>query len=373
MPLEADLGLAPKSRVVVAMSGGVDSSLAAALLAEAGHEVVGVTLQLYDHGQAVARANSCCAGRDIHDARRVADRLGIAHYVLDYERRFEDEVIRPFATAYARGETPSPCIDCNRTVKFRDLLQASRELGAKALVTGHYARSVRGPGGWELHRGMEAARDQSYFLFAMERATLEFLRFPLGGWTKAAVRAEAALRQLPVAAKPDSQDICFIPDGAYAGLVGRLSPEALVPGEIVHVDGRVLGHHQGIGRFTIGQRRGIGLGGGPPLFVTALDAPKRQVVVGPRQALARRHVRLRDLHWLAGEERAGEERAGEGVRAEVKLRSTRLPCPATIRFGENGAADVLLDGPEEGVAPGQACVAYAGERVLGGGWIVEAR
>jgi tRNA-specific 2-thiouridylase len=366
MPLEPDLGLSPGCRIVVAMSGGVDSSVTAALLAEAGYEVVGATMQLYDHGKAVARANSCCAGRDIHDARRVADRLGIAHYVLDYERRFEDEVIRPFAAAYARGETPNPCIDCNRAIKFHHLLQAARELGAQALVTGHYARTVLGPAGWELRKGAEAARDQSYFLFALDQAALQFLRFPLGGMTKAAVRKEAARLGLQVAAKPDSQDICFVPEGAYAGLVGRLAPEALEPGDIVHVDGTVLGRHQGVGRFTIGQRRGIGLGGGPPLFVTALDAMAKRVVVGPRESLARRKVRLRDMHWLAE-----EGKSGDSIPVEVKLRSTRPPCPARLRLTAHGTAEVVLDVPEEGVAPGQACVAYAGERVLGGGWIVE--
>lgn len=350
------------ARVVVAMSGGVDSSVTAAVLHEQGYEVVGVTLQLYDHGAAVKRANSCCAGRDIHDARRVADAIGIPHYVLDYESRFREDVIDRFADSYVTGETPIPCVLCNATVKFRDLLRAARELGAQAMATGHYVQRRQGP---ELHRGADPARDQSYFLFATTREQLDYLRFPLGAMSgKDETRALAARYRLPVAAKPDSQDICFVPDGDYAGLVAKLRPGAFEPGEIVHLDGRVLGRHGGVIRYTVGQRRGLGIGGGPPLYVVRLDPAARRVVVGPREALARPRIFLRGVNWLG-------EAAAEGVaqRLSVRIRSTRPPVPATVTLAPEGTAEVVFAQPETGVSPGQACVFYDGPRCLGGGWI----
>jgi tRNA-specific 2-thiouridylase len=352
----------PRGRIVVAMSGGVDSSVTAALLAEQGYDVVGITLQLYDHGQAVGRRGACCAGQDIHDARNVADRLGIPHYVLDYESRFRREVIDAFADSYARGETPIPCVECNRTVKFRDLVTTARELGAEALATGHYVRRVEGAYGAELHRAADPARDQSYFLFATTREQLEFLRFPLGDLPKDETRALARRFGLPVAAKPDSQDICFVPSGRYAGLVEKLRPEAAEPGDIVHVDGRVIGRHDGIIHFTIGQRKGLGIGMGEPLYVVRLEPETRRVVVGPKDALATQRVTLSNVNWIGGPRPAGE------VEVMVKLRSAAAPLPATLRLGTT-TAEVLLHRPEFGVAPGQACVFYAGERVLGGGGI----
>jgi tRNA-uridine 2-sulfurtransferase len=354
---------AAATRVVVAMSGGVDSSATAALLVEAGHDVVGVTLQLYDHGAATCRSNTCCAGKDIHDARRVADVLGIPHYVLDMESTFADDVIARFARSYARGETPIPCVLCNQTVKFRDLLTVARDLGADALATGHYVRRVAGPHGAHLLTGVDPARDQSYFLFATTRDQLEFLRFPLGGMaSKSETRAIAARHNLPVAAKRDSQDICFVPDGDYARVVERLVPEAGRPGEIVDAGGRVLGRHAGIIHYTIGQRKGLGIAGAEPLYVIRLDPDRAQVVVGPRALLGRDHVLVRDVNWL------GEEGESE-LRVSVRVRSTRPPQPATLRRLDGARARIDLDQPEQGVAPGQACVFYQGERVLGGGWI----
>jgi tRNA-specific 2-thiouridylase len=356
-----------RTRVVVAMSGGVDSSVVAALLTEEGYDVVGLTLQLYDHGAAAARPNACCAGRDIHDARQVADALSIPHYVLDYESRFRAEVIDAFAESYIKGETPVPCIECNRTVKFRDLLATARDLGADTLATGHYARRAVGPGGPELHRAAESAKDQSYFLFTMTRAQLAYLRFPLGGMPKAETRAAARHLGLPVAEKPDSQDICFVPTGGYAGLVARLRPEGQEPGEIVDRSGVVLGHHEGIINFTVGQRRGLDLGastGTDPLYVLRIEPGARRIVVGPHSALARQHLVLERINWLGDRPL---DPAGEDVT--VKIRSTQAPVPARIRARPGGGADVELAAPEFGVSPGQACVVHTGARVLGGGWI----
>ncbi len=358
-----DWHLPKGARIVVAMSGGVDSSVVAALCARAGYEVVGITLQLYDHGAAVGRKGACCAGQDIHDARNVADRLGIAHYVLDYESRFRQAVIEEFADSYTRGETPVPCIECNRTVKFRDLVATARELGAAALATGHYARRVSGTAGPELHAAVDPSRDQSWFLFATTRAQLDFVRFPLGGLPKERTRALAAELGLAVAAKPDSQDICFVPSGRYADVVARLRPEAAAPGEIVDLAGRVLGRHDGVVNFTIGQRKGIGVAAAEPLYVVRLDAASRRVVVGPRAALACATVRLGALNWL-GDGTAPED----GTPVEVRLRSSAPRQPARlVRDGAEWSA--LLDTPELGVAAGQACVAYDGTRVLGGAYI----
>ncbi len=354
------------ARVVVAMSGGVDSSVAAALMRQAGYEIVGITLQLYDHGAAIGRKGACCAGQDIHDARRVADCLGIPHYVLDYESRFRAAVIDDFADSYLKGETPIPCVRCNQRVKFRDLVATARDLGAAALATGHYVRRVAGAEGVELHRADDAARDQSYFLFATTRALLDFLRFPLGDLRKDETRAIAGRLGLPVAAKPDSQDICFVPDGSYARAVEKLRPGAVDPGDIVHVDGRVLGRHDGVINFTVGQRRGLRIvdaeAAGEPLYVVRLEAAARRVVVGPRPALAVAAMRLREVNWLCAPASEG------GVAAQVKVRSTTPAVPATV-FADGDGARVSFAAPQYGVAPGQACVFYAGERVLGGGWI----
>ena len=354
------------ARVVVAMSGGVDSSAVAALLHEAGYEVVGVTLQLYDHGAATGRKGACCAGQDIRDARDVAARLGIAHYVLDYESRFRDAVIADFADSYARGETPVPCIQCNRSVKFRDLLGVARDLGAAALATGHYARRVGGAVGAELHRGADPARDQSYFLFATTQAQLDFLRFPLGELPKDETRRHAARLGLAVADKPDSQDICFVPDGNYARLVEKLRPEAIRPGEIVDLAGAVLGRHDGTINFTVGQRRGLGIGGvAEPLYVVAVDPGSARVVVGPRTALARTELDATGFNWLGGD--AAPAHVGD---VAVRIRSAAAPAPASLALSADRAcATIAFAQPEYGVAAGQAAVVYRGERVLGGGWI----
>ncbi len=346
------------ARIVVAMSGGVDSSVVAALAARSGAEVIGVTLQLYDHGEATRRPGACCAGQDIRDARGVADALGIAHYVFDHESRFRESVVDRFADEYVAGRTPIPCVRCNMGVKFTDLFRLARELGADCLATGHYVRRVVGPHGPELHRAIDPARDQSYFLFATTEAQLDYLRFPLGGMAKSAVRAIAAEMGLGVAAKPDSQDICFVPDGDYAGLVRKLRPDAGRPGDIVDLDGRVLGTHQGILGFTIGQRRGLEIGGlAEPLYVVRLDAAANRVIVGPRAALAVRAARLSEVNAI------GPLPAGP---LTTKVRSTAHPAPARIE-GDR----LIFETPEYGVSPGQAAVLYAGERVVGGGWIEE--
>ncbi len=363
------------TRVVAAMSGGVDSSVVAALLKRQGYDVVGVTLQLYDHGAAVHRAGACCAGQDIHDARRVAEAIGIPHYVLDYESRFRDAVIERFAESYLAGETPIPCVECNRTVKFRDLLGLARELGADALATGHYVASRElGDGHRGLFRAADESRDQSYFLYATTQEQLDLLRFPLGGLDKTQTRALAAEFGLAIADKPDSQDICFVPNGRYAEVIERLKPGAARPGAIVHLDGRVLGQHEGVLRYTVGQRKGLGLSAAEPLYVIALDAENARVIVGPREALSVGRVDLRDLNWLGDTPLAGLP--PEGIEVAVRVRSTRAPREARLIADDRGV-HVLLAAGEEGVSPGQACVVYdhagPGARVLGGGVITAER
>ena len=349
------------------MSGGVDSSVTAALLQRQGYEVIGVTLQLYDSG-APKKTASCCAGQDIADARRVAERLGIAHYVLDYEARFKERVMVDFAQSYARGETPIPCVRCNERIKFADLMVTARELGAEALATGHYVRRNDGQDGPQLHRGIDDSRDQSYFLFATTTAQLAYLRFPLGGMQKREVRALAGELGLEVASKPDSQDICFVPDGKYSNIVEKLQPGAARPGNIVDLTGKIVGTHDGVVHFTVGQRKGLGLcGNQEAVFVVALDAANARVIVGPREALRTRTVMLRDVNWLIA--------PAASLECSVKVRSMRPPVPARVTKLHDGAAMVELLAPEHSVAPGQACVFYErdGTRVLGGGWIVRAQ
>lgn len=364
------------NRIVVAMSGGVDSSVVAGLLKKEGYDVVGMTLQLYDHGEAVHRKGACCAGQDIHDARRVAETLGIPHYVLDYEARFREAVIDPFAQSYIAGETPVPCISCNQTVKFVDLLETARTLGAAALATGHYVRSeLADPvtGRRALYRPLDEGRDQSYFLFSTTQEQLDFLRFPLGGLEKSRTREIASELDLSVAGKSDSQDICFVPKGSYSDVIGKLRPDAADPGEIVHMDGRVLGEHDGIINFTIGQRRGIGVAVGEPIYVVHLDRARQRVIVGPAEALATRRVHLRDVNWLGDE--TIQQAAGKGLEIFAKVRSTRPPSRALLTARDGAVHVDLVDG-ESGVAPGQACVFFADEssasRVLGGGFIARA-
>ena len=358
------------TRVLVAMSGGVDSSVVAAQLKSEGYDVVGVTLQLYDHGAALAKTGACCAGRDIHDARRVAEEMGFPHYVLDYENRFKESVINEFADAYLAGATPVPCIRCNERVKFRDLLETAKELNADCMATGHYIQRKMGASGAELHQAADPDRDQSYFLFSTTQDQLDYLRFPLGHLaSKAETRALAARYGLSVAHKPDSQDICFVPNGSYAAVIEKLRPNAAQPGDIVDLDGRALGVHNGVIHYTIGQRRGLGIGGGGPLYVVKLDADTRQVIVGPREALATRVIPIKDVNWIG--KTAFENAPEDGWHVRAKVRSTRPPRDAIIQPTGPTSANVELIVAEDGVAPGQACVFYASDetRVLGGGWI----
>lgn len=360
-------GIDDGALVAVAMSGGVDSSVTAALLVEAGYQVVGITLQLYDHGQMIDKKGACCAGQDIYDARMVADRLGFPHYVLDYESVFKQGVIDDFVESYVNGETPIPCIRCNQRVKFRDLLTMAKDLGAKALATGHYVQRIPGsikPQKGELHRAVDPTRDQSYFLFTTTQDQLDYLRFPLGGLPKAETREHAHRFGLTVADKPDSQDICFVPSGGYAAVVEKLRPGALEPGDIVHVDGRVLGSHEGIINYTVGQRRGLGVSSADPLYVIRLEPELKRVIVGPKEELARPSIFVKEVNWL---ENSDSFELGRSII--VKIRSTHQGIPATVRKIEDNLAEVIFNEPEYGVSAGQACVFYEGTRVLGGGWI----
>jgi tRNA-uridine 2-sulfurtransferase len=367
----AAVGLPVGSRIVAAMSGGVDSTVVAALLHKAGYDVVGVTLQLYDHGAALKKKGACCAGQDIHDARLAAETIGIPHYVLDYESRFRDSVIDQFADDYLAGRTPVPCIRCNQTVKFRDLLDVARDLGAAAMATGHYVGRAIGPDGRpQMRKAIDPSRDQSYFLFATTREQLDYLRFPLAGLEKPAVRGVAAELGLRIAAKPDSQDICFVPSGDYRTLIDRLRPQGREAGEIVHMDGRVLGAHGGITDYTIGQRRGLNVAVGEPLFVVKLEPETRRVVVGPREALLTASLTLDETNWL-GDEASMEAAAQAGAPVLARVRSTRPPSLARLAIAD-GAVSVVFDAGEEGVAPGQACALYDPadpDRLLGGGFI----
>jgi tRNA-specific 2-thiouridylase len=356
------------TRVVVAMSGGVDSSVAAALLHEQGYDVIGITLQLYDYGEALAKKGACCAGKDIYDAKRVAEERGFPHYVLNYESNFKESVIENFVASYLKGETPIPCVTCNQTVKFKDLLKVARDLNADCMVTGHYVqRIVNADDIVELHRATDLTKDQSYFLFATTQDQLNFLRFPLGGWSKDITREHAERLGLVNATKPDSQDICFVPNGDYASVVTKIAPEAKRVGQIVHLDGRVLGTHDGIVHYTIGQRKGLGIGGGvtennDPLYVVGLNADEAKVIVGPKESLARDIVSLKNFNWLT-------PLSKDSLKIDVKLRSMTRALPATLTGHYDGSAEIILDDPQYGVSPGQAAVCYIGTRVIGGGWI----
>ena len=362
------------TRVVVAMSGGVDSSVCAALLASEGYDVIGVTLQLYDHGETIKKAKACCAGQDIYDAKRVAEMMNFPHYVLDYEDNFREKVIENFADTYLAGSTPIPCVRCNQTVKFHDLLAVAKDLGADCMATGHYIKRIMGSEGAELHRAHDHGKDQSYFSFATTREQLDYLRFPLGSFSKSETRSLAVKFGLNVASKPDSQDICFVPTGKYTDVIEKIRPLSGKPGNIVHLNGQVLGKHRGIMYYTIGQRRGLGLpdgSGEDPLFVIKIDQNTNQVIVGPREALKRKKIWLEDINWLG----KGEYNKNlDGFQLRVKVRSTRSPVLATFLL-EGDEIIVELDQPDEGISPGQACVFYSSEssakRTLGGGWIVK--
>lgn len=356
-----------ETRVVVAMSGGVDSSVVAALLHEQGYEVIGVTLQLYDHGAAIEKKGACCAGQDIYDAKRIAEAKGFPHYVLNYESKFKDSVIEEFADSYLRGETPVPCIQCNQTVKFRDLLAVAKDLGADCMATGHYIQRVMNNNRADMLRAVDPGKDQSYFLFATSQEQLNFLRFPLGGWTKDITRDHAQRLGLITADKPDSQDICFVPGGDYTKIVKALRPEAATPGTIVHLDGRVLGKHDGVIGYTIGQRKGLGIGGGhdeenTPLYVVKLDPASAKIIVGPKEALACDTLHLKDCNWLDP----------DAPNVLLKFRSMMTPIAARVARNNNGTATLSLETPQYGIAPGQAAACYSGERMIGGGWIVTA-
>lgn len=372
--LETPIGDGKRKRVVVAMSGGVDSSVVAGLLARSGHDVIGITLQLYDHGHAVGRKGACCAGQDVEDARRVAQKLDIPHYVLDYEKRFSDAVMKSFAESYVAGETPIPCVTCNQTIKFHDLLGTARELGADLLATGHYIQRRNGAHGPNLFRARDADRDQSYFLFATTREQLAHLWFPLGDMLKPDVRALAQDLGLLVADKADSQDICFVPKGRYSDVIERLKPGALQAGDIVHIDGRRLGRHDGIVNYTIGQRRGLKIASAEPLYVLSLNAKRNEVVVGPRAFLHTRALVLRNVNWLGDGSLEDAVRNG-GIEVYARIRSSQAPQPATVSVDSEGTVTVMLRDGEHGAAAGQACVLYADgtteARVLGGGWIAQ--
>lgn len=353
-----------QTRVVVAMSGGVDSSVVASLLHEEGYDVIGVTLQLYDHGAAIEKKGACCAGQDIYDAKRIAEARGFPHYVLNYESKFKDSVIEEFADSYLRGETPVPCIQCNQSVKFRDLLTVAKDLGADCMATGHYIQRVMNGDRAEMLRAVDPTKDQSYFLFATTQEQLDFLRFPLGGWTKDVTRAHAQRLGLITADKPDSQDICFVPGGDYTKVVKGLRPQAATHGEIVHIDGRVLGKHEGVIGYTIGQRKGLGIGGGhsdenSPLYVVKLDPAAAKVIVGPKEALACDTLHLKDCNWMENAE-----------TVLLKFRSMMAPITAHVTRNNDGTAVLTLASPQYGIAPGQAAACYNGERMIGGGWIV---